>query len=376
MTNLSVGFASLDDLGSIKNFLRKQWGPNHWVSQNSVLDFFSKSSPKSWFDPYRHRGHIPIVVARKGLELVGVQVLFPFNARWKEFEMKASLDIEWVGNSRHRGVGQLLAEYTLSESALVCGIGYNESALAAIGRNRRQVFTQSMARIVFTLNPRALRLWQESRGLPLDSVPSAEASFVSAPSEQGDFLEWGDFMRDNPCNCLGVFCSCEAALQQGARGSGWFKWRYLQCPSKEYRVFRNSHDARHYVVLRVLSVPGTTRGVVRILNLSCSASCDFCTLRQILAHEVWRQALFIDYLCSNALFISNIASRLWGRGIGSAISPRIPYLFQPLELRAESGPVVAVTTGSDAGLPSNVLNGLAADGFFGFSSADADQDRW
>jgi len=301
-------------IGILKDF----FGQNYYGSDIKFIEWQYKNSVFQ-----KENEGYSILAAFKGNQIMAIDAYLPWKFYCDGKEHSALWDIEWLNNSKIKGLGRRLVKKVNDSVEIYCGYGYNSYSLKAYQDMNFSLNDEIERKIAFLDEEKCLTLFSNGQNevfIKSNIVKDHQKSFVLHTSiETISERYWIDLLNNTKVTSY--------------KGLDYLQWRFFDHPYLKYHVISSDPAAESGIaVLRIETVKHSTHKIARIVDLMPLKGHEQTLLDAIITFCHQNDVIFADFYCISY----TVAERICPEPFISIRNHRqydIPMLFQPLELR-------------------------------------------
>lgn len=307
-----------NDIEQYIEVLQDFFGKNYYGAQKKFIQWQYKNSVFQ-----KEKKEYSILAAFKDDKIMAIDAYLPWKFYIDGKECTAVWDIEWLNNSKIKGLGRKLVKKVNESVDLYCGYGYNSYSLKAY-ENMNFVLNDEIERkIAFLDRDKCLELF--SNGYNNAFISSNIANVPEEPFYLHDTIDnisshyWQNLLQNTKVT--------------SHKNLDYVQWRFFEHPYIHYTVISNDPIAQNGIaVLRIEQIKNSAHKIARIVDLMPVKDQEQKLLNAIITFCYQREIIFIDFYCISYKIAKTICPKPF-ISLNEHKQYNIPMLFQPIEIR-------------------------------------------
>lgn len=322
MTNieetLSYRFIEEKDLDQYIEVLKEFFGINYYGAQKEFIQWQYKSSVFQ-----KDKDNYSILAAFYNDKIMAIDAYLP----WKFFidgkEYSAVWDIEWLNNSKVKGLGRKLVKNVNDSMDLYCGYGYNSYSKKAYNSMGFSLNDEIERKIAFLDEEKCIELFSN------DENDAFIRSNIVKFKESNFFLHKSiDTISDNYWNSL-----LKNMRVVSYRAPDYLQWRFFEHPYINYKIVSDEKNAENGIaVLRIEQIKNSPYTIARIVDLMPVTGQENRLLDAVISFCNQEKIVFVDFYCISYTIAEIVCPKPF-ISLKEHKQFDIPMLFQPIEIR-------------------------------------------
>lgn len=330
--------------------LQNFFGKNYYAAKKKFIQWQYKNSVF-----HKEFDHYSILAAFHGTEILAIDAFLPWRFYIDGKDYGSNWDIEWLNNSKIKGLGRRLVKIVVDSAEIYCGYGYNTASKKAY-KTLNFLFNDEIERKIALLNrEKCLDLFSnENNRLFVNNniAKFKKTGFVLHGSTETISENYWRMIIQNK-------------WVVSYKGVDYLDWRFIQHPYIQYSIISGLDSSITGIgVVRIEKIRGHEEKVARIVDLLPVKGSESELLNSILSYCCELNVILVDFYCVS----TKIANEICPFPFISLKQHRdydIPMLFQPIELRKRKS--INYVLNNDSGVPFDFEDVYA-------TKADGDQD--
>lgn len=347
---LTYRFLEENDIGQYIAVLQDFFGKNYYGAQKEFIQWQYKDSVFQ-----KEKKTYSILAAFQDEKIMAIDAYLPWKFYIDGNEHSAAWDIEWLNNSKTKGLGRKLVKRVNDSVDMYCGYGYNSYSLKAYKNMNFVLNDEIERRIAFLDKGKCLELFLNNRNKTFINSNIAKNPktifYLHASIKNISDNYWKNLLANTKVLSY--------------RGLDYLQWRFFKHPYINYTVISSDPTANDgLAILRIEEIKNSTYKIARIVDLMPVKDHEHKLLDAILSFCYEAGVVFIDFYCISYKIAETVCPKPFVSLTEHKIYD-IPMLFQPIEIRERKS--------------INFVLSRNIDAFFSFedmyaTKADSDQD--
>ncbi|WP_366653622.1 hypothetical protein [Fodinicurvata sp. EGI_FJ10296] len=356
-----IRFPTYDETPAIVQFIASTWGPQHILARDAELLRWQLS----WeFCPNERGSGLSALTVWNAGEIVGMQGLIhaPFRIGAERLTSVWLCNLMVAEHHRPCGVGaRLMTGVHNLPVDVIATSGINPEILPLYRKMRYHVI-DSLDRYIHVIDAARFNELAKCQSPKHKSArPMTVAAHNLRLQQDDDFDDFWPQFSDQ---------SLSAGYVGIDRTREYMRWRYVQHPRFDYKIFtvRNSDGCiRGIIVYRIEKISGFDGSVMRVLEVDAiDRDLIPILLDETVRIGIYSGVIFADYYSSTDIIADSARQSSWTRSVD--FSKAVPSYFQPLDYRPQQVSIAARAL--RAGFLPDDWNGR-----LNVLKSDGDQDR-
>ncbi len=316
--NITFRYLEEKDIDQYIEIVKEFFGENYYGSKKEFLKWQYKDSPFQ-----KDKDHYSIYAAFDNDKILAIDAFLAWKFYCEGKELDAVWDIEWLNNSKIKGLGRELVKQVATETELYCGYGYNSYSKNAYTKMDFRLNDEIERKIAFLNEERCLSLFENSENKEFISEniapnPKKQYFLHTKIDSIGDFY-WIDFLKNKKVVSY--------------KGLDYLEWRFFNHPYIDYKIISSDQETKNGIAaLRIETIKGHDDKIARIVDLMPVKGSESALIESIISFCLENDIIFIDFYCISYSISEEICPRPF-ISIKEHKKYDIPMLFQPMEIR-------------------------------------------
>jgi len=316
--DITYRFIEEKDLEQYILILQDFFGKNYYGAKKEFIQWQYKNSVFQ-----RDKDNYSILAAFKNENILAIDAFLPWKFIIDGKEKSGNWDIEWLNNSKIKGLGRKLVEKVSDSADIYCGYGYNSYSENAYKKINFQLNNEIERRIAFLNEKKCLELFENNYNSSFikENIVHKKSSkyYIHTSIKSISDNYWKSLINDKRVISY--------------KGLDYLEWRFFSHPYIGYKIISNKQNAEDGIaVLRIEQIKNKDEKIVRIVDIMPVKGKEKLLQDAIFSYCYKMNIVFVDFYCVSY----SIAKKICPEPFISIEQHKefdIPMLFQPIEIR-------------------------------------------